>query len=409
LLHLDLLMLAGVLSVSLAYFNEGKIGVSVPVVYVPLVYLMVRLLWIGWSRGRRLRRGGTPPEPVRILVPIAWLAVALVFLVGFRVGLNVTNSNVIDVGYAGVIGADRIADGKPLYGGWPKDNEHGDTYGPVAYYAYVPFEQALPWSGRWDDLPAAHGAAIGFDLLTLLLLFLLGRRVRGPSLGVVLAYAWAACPWTFYALESNTNDTLVAVFVALILLWSTKPARRGVALALAGMTKFAPLALGPLVAFHREPGEPFSPKRIILVTLSFAAAAAALLALPLIDVGGHTVWDRTITYQLDRGSPFSLWGIDPSLKAWQTPVKVFAVVLAFAVALVPRGPRDAATLAALAGAVLIAAQLTVTHWFYLYVPWFLPALFLAWFANGVRGRGEPDPAVAESGQTAPSVPVAAAF
>ena len=30
-----------------------------------------------------------------------------------------------------------------------------------------PFEQALPWSGGWDDLPAAHGAAIAFDLLAI--------------------------------------------------------------------------------------------------------------------------------------------------------------------------------------------------------------------------------------------------
>ena len=35
----------------------------------------------------------------------------VVFLAAFRVGLNVTDSNVIDVGYAGVIGADRIVDG----------------------------------------------------------------------------------------------------------------------------------------------------------------------------------------------------------------------------------------------------------------------------------------------------------
>ena len=90
------------------------------------------------------------------------------FLVGFRIGLNLTDSNVIDVGYAGVIGADRLADGDPLYGGWPKDNEHGDTYGPVTYATYLPFEQLFPWSGVWDDLPAAHGAAIVFDLLTLL-------------------------------------------------------------------------------------------------------------------------------------------------------------------------------------------------------------------------------------------------
>ena len=62
--------------------------------------------------------------------------------------LNVADSNVIDVGYAGVIGADRIADGEPLYGDFPEDNQPGDTYGPVAYYAYVPFEQAAPVDGE---------------------------------------------------------------------------------------------------------------------------------------------------------------------------------------------------------------------------------------------------------------------
>ena len=41
---------------------------------------------------------------------------------------------------------------------------------------------ALPWSGTWDDLPAAHAAAIAFDLLTLAGLWLLGRRLRGPRL-----------------------------------------------------------------------------------------------------------------------------------------------------------------------------------------------------------------------------------
>ena len=54
----------------------------------------------------------------------------------------------IDVGYAGVIGADRIVDGDELYGeGFSEDVERGDTYGPVNYLLYVPFEQAMPWSG----------------------------------------------------------------------------------------------------------------------------------------------------------------------------------------------------------------------------------------------------------------------
>src|SRR5207248_3282673 len=84
---------------------------------------------------------------------------------------------------------------------YPTDNEHGDTYGPVNYEAYVPFVEIFGFSGRWDDLPAAHAAAIAFDLLALGLLFLIGRRMRGPTLGVALAYGWAAYPFTLFALE----------------------------------------------------------------------------------------------------------------------------------------------------------------------------------------------------------------
>src|SRR5207302_994583 len=179
-LHLDLLVLLA-FSVSLAFFSHGDIGLSVPLAYPPLLYLLVRMLMLA-------RRRRDPSEPLRLLVPTAWLAIALIFLVGFRVGLNVTNSNVIDVGYAGVIGADRLADGTTLYGHFSADNQHGDTYGPVNYYAYVPVEQTRHWSGNWDDLPAAHGAAVDFDLLTLVGLRLRGRRVRGVTL-FALAFA----------------------------------------------------------------------------------------------------------------------------------------------------------------------------------------------------------------------------
>ena len=127
LLHLDLLVLLA-FSVSLAFFNHARIGMSVPLAYPCLRYLLVRMLLLAFGRGR-------PREPLRLLVPVSWLAVAVVFLVGFRVGLNVTDSNVIDVGYAGVIGADKLVHDQPLYGGWPRDNANGDTYGPVNYYA----------------------------------------------------------------------------------------------------------------------------------------------------------------------------------------------------------------------------------------------------------------------------------
>jgi hypothetical protein len=41
--------------------------------------------------------------------------------------------------------------------------------------------------------------------------------------------------------------------------------------------------------------------------------------------------------------------------------------------------RTERQLAALAAAVLIAFQLTATHWFYLYVVWFAPLVFVALF------------------------------
>ena len=100
-------------------------------------------------------------------------------LIGLRLAANIADSGVIDVGYAGVIGADKITDAEPIYGeeSFPEDNPTGDTYGPANYFAYVPFEEALPWSGDWDELPAAHAAAIFFDLATIVGLFALGRAL----------------------------------------------------------------------------------------------------------------------------------------------------------------------------------------------------------------------------------------
>ena len=208
--HLDLLVLSS-FSVSLAFFNHAKIGLSVPLVYPPLIYLMIRLLLLAGGRG-------IPRRPLRTVVPMSWLAIGTVFLMAFRIGLNILNSNVIDVGYSGVIGADKLIHNVALYGHWPHDNMYGDTYGPVSYFLYVPFRLIFGWSGTWDSLPAAHGAAIFFDLLCVAGLYLLGRRLRGNALGVVLAYLWAAYPFTLYALNSNTNDSLVAAALVFALL-----------------------------------------------------------------------------------------------------------------------------------------------------------------------------------------------
>ena len=53
-----------------------------------------------------------------------------------------------------------------------------------------------------------------------------------------------------------------------------------------------------------------------------------------------------------------------------------AVVLAVSLALVRRN-RDVIDLAAACAAVIIATQLGIEHWFYLYVPWFFALAMLA--------------------------------
>jgi hypothetical protein len=397
LLHLDLLVLLS-FSVSLAFFNHARIYSSVPLVYPPLLYLLARMLAL-----LRRRRRGEPerPRPLRLLVPAPWLAIGVIFLVGFRIALNVTDSNVIDVGYAGVIGAQRIVDGKPLYGSYPSDNEHGDTYGPFNYVAYVPFEQALGWSGSWDDLPAAHAAAITFDLLALGLLFLIGRRMRGPTLGVALAYAWASYPFTLFALESNSNDTLLVVVVLAALLAASYQSKlalslRGGFAALAGLTKFAPLALAPLLATHGlgelEPGRRV--RALALFAAGFLGAAALALVPALSHDSLHTLYTRTIEYQANRGSPFSVWGLYGGLGGLQSAVELGAVALVLALAVIPRRP-GLTGLAAACAAAIIATQLGIEHWFYLYIPWFFPLVMLALLGR-FSDPARPAPAVAST-------------
>ena len=90
----------------------------------------------------------------------------------------------------------------------------------------------------------------------------------------------------------------------------------------------------------------------------------------------RTFWDHTIAFQRERGSPFSIWGLYGGLDTVQTAVQLAAVLLALAVGVWPRRPT-LVQVAALAAAVVIALQLGVTHWFYLYIVWFFPLVMVA--------------------------------
>jgi hypothetical protein len=385
--HLDLLMMLG-FSASLAWFNNADLGLSVPTVYPFMLYLLVRMLLLAFGRGR-------PREPLRVVIPTAWLAIALIFLIGFRVGLNVTNSNVIDVGYAGVIGADHIVHGKPLYGNWTvtnPDNPSGDTYGPINYLAYVPFRVIFGWSKVWDSLPAAHAAAITFDLLTMLGLLVLGWSLRGPTAGVVLAYLWAAYPFTSFDLMSNSNDALVAMLIVASLVAVRFAALRGILGAFAGLTKFAPLGLAPLL--WRGAGRWPRKRSLIIYAIAYPAAIALAMLPVLISGDFHYFWTDSIAYQASRPAPFSIWGLWGGYKqGLHLPEHIVlgaAVALGLASPFLPRGERTMVQVAALGAAIIILLQMGITYWFYLYIIWFFPLVVIALVLAHPDKREQPE-------------------
>ncbi|HSL63247.1 MAG TPA: hypothetical protein VK874_01200 [Gaiellaceae bacterium] len=407
--NLDVAMLLG-FSVYLWYFNDGRVFASAIAAAVPMAYLIARCAWIGVTN-----RTARQPK----LLPIWVLVAALVFLVGFRAGLNHYASGVLDVGYAGVIGADRIASGESPYGNFPvKDtgkpcsapsaegdiadwiqengrcetaNALGDTYGPVTYHAYLPGLWLFGWTGKWDSLPAVHFTSILFDVVAMLGLAAVGYRYGRGRLAATLALAWAANPFTQYASSSNTNDAIMPA----LLIWgfwaASSPSARGVLGALAAWTKLASLLTVPLWLTY--------PERKPRPALTFAAAFAAttLLSFWTLLASGNPLhelrvfYERTFQIQADRSSPFSLWdwgdyhaaGL-PDLALVQRAGQVLLVVAAIAVAFVPRR-KTPLQLAALTAALLVGFQLLLTHWSGLYVAWFFPFVALAVLAGEPLG------------------------
>jgi hypothetical protein len=411
--NLDLLFLLSP-TASLWYFNHGDVFTSVPLFYPLLVWVVLRGTWIG------VRNRGTPGAP---RWPVWVLLAATVFLVGFRVGLNLERSNVIDVGYSGVIGADRIVRGQAPWGNFPVEtlpngkslkacgpadasgeirdriqtngrcesaNPEGDTYGPVAYETYIPGRLLLGWTGKWDDLPAAHFTSIAFDLLTLLGLFLVGLRFGGQRLGAVLAFAWAAYPFTQYVSNSNTNDAIMPCFLVWGFWLVSKPAARGALAALSGWTKFASLLVAPLWLTY--PGRRLSRGFILGFAVATLAAFSILLLAPDPFHEAHVFWTRTVGFQIGRAAPWSLWdwgqyharGL-PDLHLVQRALQVLLLVGAVAVAFFPRA-KSPLQLAAFTGVLLAGFELVVTYWLYTYIPWFYPFAAVALLAPALPLR-----------------------
>jgi hypothetical protein len=127
-----------------------------------------------------------------------------------------------------------------------------------------------------------------------------------------------------------------------------------------------------------------------------------LLLWPAINPGLSTVYDRTIAFQAGRDSPFSIWGQVPSLEPLRVAILAATAALSLLLAFRPRR-KSLTQVAALGAALLIALQLTMHHWFYLYIVWFYPLLLLAMAtASPTRSEEEPEPSPELSSQPIPA-------
>jgi hypothetical protein len=368
LLHLDLLMLL-LFGISHAFFTAGKPAISVPLVYPFLLYAAVRALVAGF---RPRRRQG----PLIPFMSTSFLIAGVIVLLACRIAFGIAGSQRFDVGTAGVIGADRIAHGLPLY----TDNDaHGDTYGPVNYLMYVPFELAFPYKAPYGIDNAARAATIGFDVLMLVALVLLGLRLRagpeGRRLAAGLGWAWVAFPYSALLLASRVNDAIVPLFVIASLIVISSPVKRGVVSALGTMTKFAGGLLAPTLATARGP---FRWRPVLIVVLCYLVVCGGLILAFLPDGGLKEFWNTTLGFQLSRVSPLSLWDRHPSVHWMKTVIAALGILLAIAAAFVPRR-RSVGQLAALCAGIFATSQLASGYWLYFYIAWFAPLLIVALF------------------------------
>jgi hypothetical protein len=385
--HLDLLALAGFFPVAMLLSDDASAA-----------GLWLAAACLGWLGTRMAGAGlGTWRMPeLRPSVSPRHLGLAIVILLAARVA-SIPAGNVSDVGQASLLGAWRLLHGLPLYGPVSWQGPGGlhiyrpDSYGPFAYYAYIPFTAVFPAA------PAVVGtllSAASFDALTLAGLYRLGQRLGGRQLAHAFVFAYLLYPFPGLSLAAETNDGLIAALcVWAIVAAAERPAARGLLIAAATLTKFVPALLALQFLCVKRGRSRY--------LLTLCLALAAMLAWPLFTSGPAAFLDSTLEYQLIQrggGMQFSIWTYLPHAAAVARPVLAAVLALLALSPLLRSGlrsalrdpPQDPRKDAALAAALIIGGQLLLGYWFYSYLTWCYPLIIIAIIqARPARGFASP--------------------
>jgi hypothetical protein len=385
--NLDVAALLGC-AVPIVLLNRRLADASVFALCVPLVYLGVRMLQIGFGRSAP----SPPAQPLLDRLTAAWpaprrrraLGLAVATMAVVSVGATVASDGIGDVALASMSGATLLLHGTLPYGHMPLDVVHGDTYPLLAYAAHFPAALVLPVHDAFDDLSGALWVAAAATLATAAALATAVRRAGGD--GRRAALAWLAFPPAFIAATAGTSDILLAAGLAVALACALRPARNGLALALASWVKLVPLAVLP-VWLARLRGRDLWRALGALAAVS-AAALAAVLALG--GAAGLRSMAHAVSYQFSRGSLLGPWELlDAPVLQVAAQAAVIGLIVGAAVA-VRRDRRlagDPVRLAALTGAILIGVQLSANYVTFAYLPWIFPPVAVALLGRTGYGAG----------------------
>ncbi|HEX2746294.1 MAG TPA: glycosyltransferase family 87 protein [Streptosporangiaceae bacterium] len=364
--QLDLLALAGFFPVAMLLSDDAS-RAGLWLAAVCLGWLFCRMTGAAFGIWRM-------PE-LRPSISSRRLGLAIMVLLVVRIG-SLAGDNISDVGRASSLGAWRILHGLHLYGTVSWTGPGGfriyrpDSYGPFAYYAYLPF------AAVFRPAPAMIATllpAMCFDALTLAGLHKLGRRLGGRPLAQAFVFAYLLYPFPDLSLLAQTNDALIAALcVWTIVVAAEHPVARGLLMAAAALTKFLPALLALQFLGTRRGRSRYA--------LTLVASLAAMLAWPLITSGPAQFLNSTLGYQLLQrggGVQFSIWTYLPHVAIVARLILAAALVLLALSPMVRPGVPNARQDAALAAALLIGAQLLLGYWFYSYLTWCYPLLIIA--------------------------------